>query len=274
MIIVKCQHSGIEFEANTSRTKQHPKVAAFKNSNVKNYYRQACESLDEAAGEDYQTIDEYLTIVNRIFKAKTAKRDAEITERKRQQAQEEKARYEARKQREATNAKLRANGYCWMKDDDDGYQPQFNDGNWHLISPDGYDVTVAEALHDIEIGVENAIAQRAKAKAQAEKEASEKAQAEKEETEKRAQAESEVMGNAQEVEPFDYSNFELIYSHSDTRVSVINHKVFRGQISGITCGVTYSYYSNLGESIHYYCDNPEAADLVEIKKQSASALFW
>lgn len=151
MITAICQHSGLEFEASSKRTKQHPNVAALKSTAYDNgNYAEVMQALDtvkERGG--YKTIEEYLDLVNEIASGKvTASRDARKRERE-EKAQREEARREHKRQRDAQNNILRRNGYNWRKihDQEDEH---YEDGQWLLFSPDGRSVSVEQALAEIE----------------------------------------------------------------------------------------------------------------------------
>ncbi len=71
MITVKCQYTGIEFEAESSRTKNHPAVSAFllEASKENGHYRGASHTaktlIVEADG--YDNIDEFMTAVRNAY---------------------------------------------------------------------------------------------------------------------------------------------------------------------------------------------------------------
>lgn len=275
MVTIKCQHSGIEFDAKTSRTKQHPFVAAFKNTMARDYYRQACEALDEAAEQEYSSIEEYMKIVKSIAREKIDAKNGAETARRRAQKERESARREAKAERDRVNAHLRKHGYIWHKDPDDGYQPVygFGDSQWHLMSPDHYEVTVAQALKEIERGVDGVVAERAAARAAEEKAAEEKAAAEEAEMDALQEARKSVMANAHEVEEFGDDEFETIYERRTYSPSTIINIVRTGQINGVSCGTVYRYSSSLGEDKRYWCDNPARAGLVKLQQNELEAAF-
>lgn len=272
MVTIKCQHSGIEFEAKTRRTKQHPLVARFKNEMARDYYRQAMEALEEAAEMEYSTIEDYMELVARIADNKiNAKNDA--LNKQRQAEREAKAeRAAARAKRKETNAFLRKHGYTWHKNPVDGYQPDydFGDNRWHLMSPDRYEVTVAEALAEIERGVDVVIAERAAA-SRAREEAQMQQEAD-EEAERQAHQEARDSVATIEVEEFDYSNFELIYERKEFSAGTSVERIFRGKINGVNCGVTYRYSGghDFNESERFWSDDPETAGLTRMERDEMS----
>jgi hypothetical protein len=147
---VKCQHTGIEFQAASKRALNHPVVSAFLakyNSDWKSYRGAGDEikaSLANVYGA-YETAEEAVAAAEADY---LAWRSGQTGIRAQMKA-EAKAKAEARRAREATNAKLREHGYTWTRDNADGYQPVFGDDEWHLISADGREVTVSQALAEI-----------------------------------------------------------------------------------------------------------------------------
>lgn len=146
-VTIKCQHSGIEFEAATRRTKQHPYVAAAKKAASKDgRHRELDKALSDVAEDsNYTTIEEYMQQVNERLKG------VETIQVKREVARQEyKRRYEAAGRATANrffvNAKLKQHGYQWFK------LPNFvlDTDEWELHAPDGRTVTVDEALAEIE----------------------------------------------------------------------------------------------------------------------------
>lgn len=106
MVTVKCQHSGIEFEAASKRTKQHPKVAEIKvRANKDGNYREVLAAMDAvAAAGGYTTVDEYIQAVRDRIQGK---KDAA---KQREQRFEEARQREEQKKREF-EAWLKANGF-------------------------------------------------------------------------------------------------------------------------------------------------------------------
>lgn len=72
-VTVKCQYTGIEFEASSTRSKNHPKVAKFLDEASKDRfhvgaYNKAKELLAAAKGQT-EDIDELMTAVRSAFNA-------------------------------------------------------------------------------------------------------------------------------------------------------------------------------------------------------------
>lgn len=162
MTTVICQHSGIEFEAASSRTKQHPLVAAFKNDAQKNdNYNLALQALDKArAAGGYTTIEQYMAVVNDIMTGKVQAKTAQANARRQAEQDAEKSRRENKAQREAQNRLLNANGFRWKKYDygtEESWAPgglgagigEVDGYAWCLVGPDGREVSLEDALAQI-----------------------------------------------------------------------------------------------------------------------------
>ena len=159
MVTVICKESGIEFEAETRRTKIHPLVSALKAEGSKaGTYRQvdaALAQVRKAGG--YTSIDQFMALV----KAHMAGLQAEATAKYNAQAAIERERMAAeavaRAQREEQRALLASKGYTWTKvetdlDNPDAYAAGWGEANsyrWQLWSSDNRPVTVAQALAEI-----------------------------------------------------------------------------------------------------------------------------
>lgn len=142
MTTVKCQHSGIEFEAVSTRTKQHPAVAELKASANKNgTYTALMTALETVrTNAEYTTIDEYVDQVNRVMRGEpTRKQIARQAEDKKESEYQE---------RKSQNALLRENGYVWSKEEAE-HDASEAGYIWRLFSPDYREVTVAQALAEI-----------------------------------------------------------------------------------------------------------------------------
>lgn len=103
MVTVICQHSGIEFEAHSKQTKQHPLVAELKKeSNKKGTYRQVNEALDKVRAEGgYTTIEEYVQRVRQALDEIERGRETVLAE---QEAAEQKN--AQKRQQEATEEQI------------------------------------------------------------------------------------------------------------------------------------------------------------------------
>lgn len=193
MVKIVCQHSGIEFEAATARTKQHPLVAALKKQSDKDgTYRAMNDALDSVRKVGgYATIEEYVQRVNdAMHGVPTAKAQARAYVDQRD---------EADRTRREQNAQLRAAGYVWHKYEAEHDAPEAG-YEWELRSPDGRVVTVSQALDEIKRGIEVVTAEREAARIAAATAAREEAQ---------RKADEEAAQDA-EYKAFDSAAAELV----------------------------------------------------------------
>lgn len=157
-VTVTCQYTGIEFEAASKRSKNHPQVSEFINAanrDGKHYHGAYGAARDIITSTGATTIEEVMEIANRQYEEWKESAKAKVN----QKYAVEKERKEARREREKTNAMLRRNGYKWHKEDEEsmdhlgahafGEMYGNRDYVWILTAPDGREVTVAEALEEI-----------------------------------------------------------------------------------------------------------------------------
>lgn len=157
MITVKCQHTGIEFEAKSSRTKMHPAIAAIKNEAAKRgNYRQVLEALEAAGKRNWTSIEEAIAFINEVAEGKIAKNTEKINARLREEAAQE----AAKRDRVKTNRFLKSHGYRWSREDEESmdvfgataFETTYGthaSAVWELTAPDGRIVTVEQALEEI-----------------------------------------------------------------------------------------------------------------------------
>lgn len=278
MVTIKCQHSGIEFEAATRRTKQHPLIAEMKaDANKNGNYRQVNNALDTVQKNGgYTTIEEYVNLVTEIIDGKANK----AKERAQKQAQAERERKQKHQQDIAT---LKANGYEKRKVveivNDDGQGEYDLIDVWYWFSPDGRQVSIIGALDEINRGADVVLAERA------EKEAVEKAQAEMEAT-KEAELEAahnqsvaefdriaaDIRSKSQQVERFYFprglaSIANIKRGNSSYRA---HDSIRKTQINSVDCWiiVTGTGYDDDGY-YSYYCADPVAAKLEIVQDDNA-----
>jgi hypothetical protein len=145
-----CNRTGIEFEAASKRQKNHPVISEFLSDQAKHpgRYSAAVEACEEIKANGVSSIEEAMAILNQAVEAaakdSAARRD------------EIKAQIQQAKDRRSTNAFLRSHGYRWIEIDAEALDAFSPDGKgledeigWHLISPDGNEVTVEEAKRQI-----------------------------------------------------------------------------------------------------------------------------
>lgn len=282
MVEVTCKHSDIKFEAKTKRTKQHPKVADFKNEAARvGDYPQAIEALKKATeAGGYETIEEYVQLAQDIMDGKVDEKRAKETARLEAKEKAEKARIEAKRQREATNRHLKENGYVWFKEPVSVTDFHEGEKKWVLYSPDNRAVTVAQALDEIERGADvvqdelaeiienagelpyNVILSGKLAKAEANRK---QKQTKARETMDQLweTAKGAVKNEMTEVENFNYDGFEVSFKQN-------NKMIYRGMVNGVECGVIYNYrsYGNDFDIVEqFYSVAPAQAGLKPVERE-------
>ncbi len=151
-IMVKCQYTGIEFEAASKRSKNHPSVSEFinaANKDGKHYQGAYAAAKDIVSSTGATEIEEVLSIANTQY-SEWVNNAKGIVNRK---FALEKERKQAAQARREQNAMLNRHGYRWHKEDEESMDfagPNAFDGQtWTLLSDDGREVTVAQALAEI-----------------------------------------------------------------------------------------------------------------------------
>lgn len=153
MVTVTCQYTGIQFEAKSARTKNHPLVSQLlADAHKHGTYGVAVEMLAVAKEAGMSDIHEIVAFAFANMCATEQKRFDELEARKREMKAQ-------RQRRREVNETLRANGYRWRRvnvaEEMDAFGPlawaDYGDDNtdWDLISPTGSIVTVGEALAEI-----------------------------------------------------------------------------------------------------------------------------
>ena len=159
-----CERSGIGFEADSKRVKNHPTVTRFindANRDGRHYvgaYAKAGELVAQAKGH-FDTIDEFMVAVNAAYtawKGGDAKAIVRITNGMRIRQQKD-----ARNRRDEINAILNQHGYRWSKSEvgsEDSWAGVGSLGagigetvgsEWILNAPDGRKVSIAQAFKEI-----------------------------------------------------------------------------------------------------------------------------
>lgn len=159
-VTVTCQYTGIEFEAASKRSKNHPAVSrllteASNDKHNPNRYRLTVNAFAEARKAGLTDIDEIMTFVNEVV---TNGVEAAYRQRKaaaEQQRAQDEARKEAQQRRRDRNALLYRHGYRWIKESEEdrdfhaGFMTDPLIDQWQLIAADGRTVTVQQALEEI-----------------------------------------------------------------------------------------------------------------------------
>ena len=140
MVTMTCARTGVEFEANSKRQKNHPTVSALlTEANKAGAYRAAEEAIAEARASGAIDIDTFIAAIREAIAATVENRPRRRTwgDRIRQA-----------KQRKRQNAALRAAGYRWSKELVPNQSPLMDDWGeeWVPRDPQGNPVSLAAAL--------------------------------------------------------------------------------------------------------------------------------
>lgn len=258
MPTITCQYSGIEFQAKSSRAKNHPVVSAvLEEANRVGRYSLALDAIRAARAEGVTDITEF----ERRARA-AVKGDVNKVMDSRRQADE--AREAAKKAREAQNAHLRAHGYTWSKvyADFDEYE-EGEPSRWTLFSPDRRAVSIAQALDEIERGAEVVLAEIAQQEAEAER-AKHEAERKDAEAEAAYEAAKAEVASWPEVKQFTYAGFECVAEYIAPHYAYRRY-VHRGEVNGVPCAVV-SHYSYDLDIITWRCADPVRAALERVQK--------
>lgn len=262
MVTITCQYTGIAFEADSRRRKNHPRVSAFLNACANNKsnpsaYNMALGAFRKAKEASMTDIDEIMQFAEQYVAEDGATKLQQRNERQAAQAANDKAFEEKRQrikaERKAQNEFMRQHGYTWRKEfaDFDEYE-EGEPSLWVLRSQDGRKVTPTQALDEIARGVEVVLAEIAAKKAEAESKHLARVQADEEDRQRRQEAINQVRALGYRCDPFDREQLPMIYELRD--ISTATHLVFvhLGEIDGVPHGAIYEYwgghdYSELGE---------------------------
>lgn len=146
-----CEKTGLEFEAKTKRTKNHPAIMnALSKAEKDGFYREAIAALEASKGK-LETVEAYIALIEN---AGNTKADAASAKFREEYAAKEAAK-EARREREAQRQKLARAGYVWhnvgITDVEEADELGVEVGpDYALFAPDGEIVTVKQALAEIE----------------------------------------------------------------------------------------------------------------------------
>lgn len=155
----------------------------------------------------------------------------------------EEKRQRIKEERRQRNEFLKSHGYRWSKEfaDFDEYE-EGEPSEWVLRAPDGRQVDVAQALDEIERGVEVVLAEIAQREAAAEAKRQARAQADQEDKARRAEAISTVRALGARCEPFDREQLPTIYENRQADVGYHLLFVHLGEIDGVKHGAIYEYW--------------------------------
>lgn len=284
MVTIICQHSGLEVEAESKRTRQHPLIAGFKDrASREDTYREAGQALDEARKRGgYSNIDEYMALVKQIIAELQDKARAQHDAKAAAYRKDEAAREQIKRERQQRNAHLKAHGYTWHRYEagtEDSWAGrgslgggvgEFSHYEFEMVAPDGTVVSEKQALDEIERGmdvVRSEITAKRQAEAQRETEvAAEQAQIEQAEREAVAAFDAQVEQIQQENQRVDRIEFPVsqtvrIQWPAGREHSYYRHidNIQRGQLNGVACWrvTVNSGYDDDGYT-SYYCADPVA----------------
>lgn len=165
MVAITCEKTGISFEADSKRQKNHPRVSAFLNAANKDgqryagAYGAAKDILDEIKAAGMETIDDAMTYANEAYVAwKNGTTKPIIRKTQGDYMREAKDR---RNESERVNEILKAHGYRWEKEDygseEDTLPGSYGAGigeyagsRWMLYAADGRHVSIQSAIKEIE----------------------------------------------------------------------------------------------------------------------------
>jgi len=151
MTTIKCQYTGIEFETQSARAKNHPKVAGWlADASKAGLYGAALEEIELAKVLGAKTIEDFEAAVNKFYADRKARQEKHVQ----QMIEANRHVEEQKKAREAQNALLRQHGYRWSKTSQQDEEDGFGEAGWHLYAPDGPEVSVKQALDEIARGRE------------------------------------------------------------------------------------------------------------------------
>lgn len=155
MVKVICQYSGIEFEAASKRTKNHPDLADWmQRSNKLGIYNDLMSEISAVRATGSTNLADYKAAWVKVLKA-----DQDMKAAGERLYQENlRKREEAKSAREAQNALLRKHGYTWRKVSDEDIEDGVAHGTagWQLEAsydgPFSVDIPIARALDEIKRG--------------------------------------------------------------------------------------------------------------------------
>lgn len=228
MVTITCQYTGVVFEADSRRQKNHPKVSRLLNSCANDRsnpsaYNLAQAALRRAKADGMTNIDAIIAFAESyVQEGGDLRRQAE-NERRAAQAAADKAfeekRQRIKEERRQRNEFLKGHGYRWSKEfaDFDEYE-EGEPSEWVLRAPDGRQVDVAQALDEIERGAEVVLAEIAEREAAAEVQRQARALADQEDKARRTAAIAAVRALGAQSEPFNREQLPVIYEHRQTDV--------------------------------------------------------
>lgn len=252
MVTITCQYTGVVFEADSRRQKNHPLVSKFLNrcANDKSNpgaYNMALAAFRQAKADGMTDIAEIMAFAERYV---SEGGDFQRQERKDRQAAQaaanktfEENRQRVKEERRQRNEFLKAHGYTWGKEyaDFDEYE-EGEPSEWVLRAPDGRAVTPAQAMDEIDRGVDVVLAEIAAREAAAEAKRQAAEVAERQAREQREAARAQVRALGQQCAPFVAEQLPILYELHDLRTASHIVMVRYGEIDGVMHGSIYEYW--------------------------------
>lgn len=148
-----CEKTGIEFEAASKRTKNHPTIMGILSDAYRDgWHSDALAAIKNGRAAGFTSIEQFVTAMREAeeqYKLRTNAAYAAESQRKREAE-------EIRRQRHVTNSLLRSRGYEWQRgySDSDIENDIWNGegeatGAWELVSPDHRTVSMKEAMLEL-----------------------------------------------------------------------------------------------------------------------------
>lgn len=279
MHTIICAKTGVSFQAESKRQKNHPLVSAFLDEANRDgrrtvgAYAKAAALLTEAKGQ-FTDINELIAAVRESYTAWQNGEAKPVIRKTVGSILREKK--DASRARNEQNAFLRSHGYRWQKDyaDFDEYE-EGEPSLWNLCSPDDRIVTVSEAYDEIKRGIHVVLAERKAAEDAAKQRQAKREVAEQAAAETWNKARFAATNDMTEVERFDYSVFDMLYEYDRSNQYITMYdRIYRGRVNGVDCTVVYGYTGghDYSERIRYYCANPTTAGLTPIEQPMAGSL--
>jgi hypothetical protein len=149
MVLVICEKTGLQFEASSQRTKNHPTIMSWLNvAYTEKWYDEANEVVKQGREQGFTTIEQYTARFKSTQEAAQKARKAQIHA----QVERKFAARDAHRERAVTNQFFREHGYRWQKfehDEEDIDLLGLPEVEWTLYSPDGRAVSTQEAMREI-----------------------------------------------------------------------------------------------------------------------------
>lgn len=152
MVTVTCEKTGIQFEAASKRTKNHPRIMTLISDSYRdNCYNEVLAAIKSGKEQGFTTIEQFEAIVKDASDKVRAERDTEFAKEYQRKREEQ----DAKRQRHFMNRFLFEYGYTWidlgypLDEEIDNMRGSVPEHDWHLKSKDGRSVSVKQAMQEI-----------------------------------------------------------------------------------------------------------------------------